>query len=325
MKGPLYIAEDQARALISMADALKVLSDAFALPCTSAALDKTNLPRQRADLPGGFFNVMAATLPPWDVFGLKAYYRSEVGGGYHVLLYSMSEGRLVAVIEADYLSQLRTGAASGLAAKHMARSDAREMALIGTGKQAFWQISAVAAVRPIRRVRINGRNLEKAQALADRVEKELAIEAVAVSSAEDCVRGADIVGTITTSATPVCRAEWVSAGTHLNVAGANTAARQELETDLMLRAGVLATDNIEQARLEAAEFRELDRLGCLDWGALLTLDALCAGAAGRRSYDEITVFKSLGVAIEDVALASLLYQRIQADTAAIPTSRKPQE
>ncbi|KAA0970399.1 ornithine cyclodeaminase family protein [Aureimonas fodinaquatilis] len=311
---PLFIAENQVRSLLNMADALAALEDFFALPCGEKPQDKANLPRQRALLPDGFFNVMAAKAPARDVFGLKAYYRSGGNGGYHVLLYSVERGDLLAVIEANYMSQLRTGAASGLAAKYMARQDATEMALIGTGKQAFWQVAAVAGVRQLNSVRIFGRTSARAVELAERVQAELGVAAMAVSTAREAVESADIVATITTSATPVCQSGWVQAGTHINAAGANTSARQELETGLVQRAATLATDDVEQARMEAAEFLAVDRQGAMNWASVLTLDELCAGKPGRQSQQDISIFKSLGVAMEDVALASVLYQRALANT-----------
>jgi len=312
---PLYISEAQARDLLTMSDALEVLEEAFSLPRGIQPDRKTNLARQRALLPSGFFNVMGATIPELGVFGLKAYYKAGARIGYNVLLYSVSRGELLALIEADFLSQLRTGAASGLATKYMARSHTRKMALIGTGKQAFWQVASVAEVRQVEEVAVYGRDIDKARALADRIEGSLGIKAEALATAEDCVADADIIATITSSVTPVCMSDWVKNGSHINAAGANTLARQEIETELAARCNVLATDDLAQARVEAAEFVALHENRRIDWDRILTLDDLCSDVPGRRNDLDVTLFKSLGVAMEDVALAARLYQRAVANTA----------
>jgi len=311
---PLYISEAQARDMLTMADALEVLEEAFSLPRGSQPDRKTNLARQRALLPNGFFNVMGATIPELGVFGLKAYYKAGGRIGYNVLLYSADRGELLALIEADFLSQLRTGAASGLATKYMASSQARRMAVIGTGKQAFWQVASVAEVRPLEHVAVYGRDIDKARTFAERIESSLGIDTRAMATAEECVTDADIVATITSSMTPVCMSDWVKNGCHINAAGANTLARQEIETELVARCRVLATDDLAQARVEAAELVVLHDERRLDWDRVLTIDDLCTGVPGRQNDLDTTLFKSLGVAMEDVAIAARLYQRAVANT-----------
>ncbi len=305
MTAPLFISENDVRDLVTVQDAIDALDGCFGAPPQAVV----NVPRQRAPLlPGSVFHLMAATYAPQNVFGLKAYCGSPQGTFYNVLLYSYTERRLLALIEANLLSQLRTGAASGLATRLMARPDANVLGVIGTGKQAFWQAAAVAAVRDLKEIRVFGRDPARRDGFASLVRDRLGVPTVSAASAESCVRGADLIATITKSATPVCLSAWVSDGAHVNVAGANAADRREVDGDLVSRAALLATDDIPQARMEAAEFRDLADAGRLDWAQVRTLSDLMQDCPRRASH-EVTLFKSLGVAIEDVALAGIVYAR----------------
>jgi alanine dehydrogenase len=220
------------------------------------------------------------------------------------------DGTLLAIIEADLFGQLRTGAASGLATKLLANPTSRTLAIIGTGKQARSQALAVCAVRPITQVRVFSRSYERRMDFARALEAELKIETRPNDTAEACVEGADIVVTITKSAEPVYRSEWLADGVHVNAAGANSATRRELDPTTVLRAAVRATDDRKQAREEAAEFRDLVSAGRLSWDDVQELGDLVTGKVpGRTSLSAITLFKSLGIGLEDVAFAELIYRR----------------
>lgn len=301
---PLFLSEADVAALVGVKDAIAALEGCFGAP----EADVETLPRQRAAVPGGVFNLMGAVYRSHGVFGLKAYLGRTTGGPYHVLLYSSAEARLLAVIEADLMSQMRTGAASGLATRLMARPDASVLAVIGTGKQAFWQAAAVAAVRALREIRVFGRDSERRDAFARRVEDQLGVETVSAASAEACVRGADIAVTITKSHEPVCLSDWVADGAHVNAAGANAADRREVDAALVHRATLLATDDLPQARVEAAEFRDLIGRGELDWSQVQSLAELLRKPPSRPAAG-VSLFKSLGVAIEDVAFAEVVHAR----------------
>ncbi len=238
------------------------------------------------------------------------HYAGLKGAQFHALLYSSLDGGLKAMIEADLFGQMRTGAASGLASRHMANPDAHTLAVIGTGRQARAQAVAVCAVRPIRRVVVFSRSAERRQAFARELEKELHIETSDAPSAQACVAHANIVVTITKAADPVCLARWLGEGVHVNAAGANAADRREVDDDMVLRASVKATDHIEQAKLEAGEYRDLVESGKLSWSDIRELGEFVAGKArGRNSPSDLTLFKSLGIALEDVAFAELVYER----------------
>jgi ornithine cyclodeaminase/alanine dehydrogenase-like protein (mu-crystallin family) len=303
---PIYLTEEDVGRLVTVKDAIATLETLFATwgqPATS------NLPRQRARLADGAFNLMGAAYGAKGVHGLKAY-AGVKGGQFHTLLYSSLDGKLKAIIEADLFGQMRTGAASALATKLLANADAHTLGVIGTGRQSRMQIAAVCAVRPITRVKVFARTAAHREAYARSMENELGLEVLPAPSAQACVADADVVVTITKSAEPVCRAEWFAEGAHVNVAGANSGDRREVDAETVLHATVKATDHVEQAKEEAGEFRELVAAGKLAWSAIRELGEFVTGkAAGRTSPSDLTLFKSLGIALEDVAFAEVVYQR----------------
>jgi alanine dehydrogenase len=311
----IYITEAEVARLVTVKDALGTLDELFATwgqPLTD------NIPRRRAKLPGGSLNLMGASYGAKSVYGLKAYAGMK-GGQFHTLLYSSIDGKLKAMIEADLFGQLRTGAASGLATRLMANPDVHTLGMIGTGRQSRAQAIAVCLVRPIKRVNVFARTAESREAYARSLEKELGIEVRPAPSAEACVADAGVVVTITKSAEPVLRADWLAKGAHVNAAGANSGDRREVDAETVLRAAVKVTDHIEQAKIEAGEFRELTAAGKLQWSDIRELGELVTGKAkGRTSPSDLTLFKSLGIALEDMAFGELVYQRALASGVGTP-------
>jgi alanine dehydrogenase len=306
----LHIRENDVAALVTIHDAISALDECFA---QWPAVRDQNVARQRIKMPNGMFNLLGAGYGPKQVYGVKAYFASPAGARFQILLYSAVSGEMLAVVEADLLSRLRTGAASGLATKALARPEARSLALIGTGQQALTQALAIAAVRPLKRISVFSRNEDNRRRFAQLVTEQTGVAAEAANSAQACVEGADIVTTITKSATPVCLGAWLAAGAHVNAAGANAATRRELDDAAVLRAAILATDSREQAKQEAGEFIELAKSGAIGWERVQELgDVICGAAPGRTSSDQITLFKSLGVGIEDIAFAELVYRKARA-------------
>lgn len=306
---PIYIRESDVERLMNVSDAIGLLRQAFTSWPQAGTI---NLPRQRARLASGTFHLMGASYEASGVYGLKAYFGGKSGAHYHTLLYAAENGRLLAIIESNMLGQLRTGAASGLASDLLANADARILSVIGTGKQARMQVLAIGAVRPLAAVRVFGRDTGRRNSFAKAMELELNVEVKPSASAQACVEDADIVVTITNSAEPVCRGAWLAGGAHVNAAGANTAGRREVDADAVLRSGLRVTDDRIQARGEAAEFRDLAAEGRLNWDDVVELGDLVAGKVlGRKSRSEITLFKSLGVALEDVALGKIIFDRAQ--------------
>jgi ornithine cyclodeaminase/alanine dehydrogenase-like protein (mu-crystallin family) len=302
----IYITEADVARLVTVKDAIATLEELFA---TWGQPETSNIPRRRAKLPRGAFNLMGAAYGAKNVYGLKAYAGME-GGQFHTLLYSSLDGKLKAMIEADLFGQLRTGAATGIATNLMANPEADILGVIGTGRQSRAQVVAVCAVRPIKRVLVFARTAASREDYARAMEKELGIEVRSVPSAEACVAEAGVVVTITKSAEPVCRADWLAKGAHVNVAGANSGDRREVDADTVLRAAVKVTDHVEQAMIEAGEFRELAAAGKLQWSDIRELGEIVTGKArGRTSWSDLTLFKSLGIALEDMAFGELVYQR----------------
>jgi ornithine cyclodeaminase/alanine dehydrogenase-like protein (mu-crystallin family) len=305
-KGPLYLTEADVVRLVGVKDAiatLELLFETWPDPAT------VNLPRQRAPVGSGAFNLMGAAWGASEVFGLKAYFGAP-GGRFHVLLYSSRDGSLKAMIEADHLGRIRTGAASGLATKLLANPEARSLGVIGAGRQAFTQVAAVCAVRKIETVRVFTRTAAHREAFASAIEKKLRVAAKPATSGEAAIGDAEIVITITKSAEPVLRANWLKSGVHINAAGANAASRREVDAETVLRASVRATDHVKQAQVEAAEYRDLVAAGRLKWQDVVELgDILTEKVPGRRGPADITLFKSLGIALEDIAFADLIWRR----------------
>ncbi|HET9904559.1 MAG TPA: ornithine cyclodeaminase family protein [Xanthobacteraceae bacterium] len=304
---PLYITEADVARLARIGDAVEALQEAFAAWRDEGT---ANIARQRAPLPGGMFNLMGAVYGRKGVYGCKAYGGGPNGALFNISLYDIPTRRLLAVFEANLLSQLRTGAASGLATKLMANPDAKTLGCIGTGRQARAQVLAVCAVRPIAHIRVYSRSPENRAAFARAMAAETGVETAAVDTAEACVREADIIVLITKAAEPVIRSAWVRDGAHINAAGANAANRREVDPATVERASLLVTDDKAQAHIEAAEFRDLVAAGRLGWDAVHELGEVVTGAVpGRKSPHAVTLFKSLGVALEDIAFAELIYRR----------------
>jgi len=304
---PLYLTEEDVRGLATVKDAIGALESLFA---TWADPSTVNMPRQRSKAGNGMFNLMGASYGPKNVFGLKAYSSGGNGARYHALLYSTTDGKLMAMIECDALGQMRTGAASGLATKLMANADARTLAVIGTGRQAHTQVAAVCAVRPIDAVRVFSPTAAHREDFARQIERDIKVAAQPVASGEAAVSGADVVITITKAAEPVLRAAWLKPGAHVNAAGANSGNRREVDADTVLRAAVRATDQVKQAEIEAGEYRDLVAAGKLKWSDVAELGELVTGRAkGRNAPSDVTLFKSLGIALEDLAFGELIYRR----------------
>ena len=302
----LYLTERDVVGLLSMEDALQAVEDGFAALARGEA---SNIPRSRFPLPGGAFNVMSAAAPGLGVMGLKTYGTSGGSATFHVQLSSTDTGELLAIIEASALGQLRTGAASGVATRHMAREDASTVGIIGAGRQAEAQLRAVCLVRDIRRVGVYSPTAERREAFAARMAARLGIEARPVDSAEACVRDSDIVVTITSSSEPVVEGRWIEAGTHINAAGANHWLRRELDQEAVEKTSVIVVDDLAQARVECGDLMHPVDRGVLTWEQVRSLAEVVAGVTpGRRREEDVTLFESQGIALEDIAAGARVYR-----------------
>ena len=306
----LILREADIDRLVTMADMIACLDEALRAQAAGTA---TNEPRRRVRVPGGTLHVMSAALPTLGVLGFKAYTGFRPKTRFLVTLYDSTSGALLALIEADRLGQLRTGAATGVATDYLARRPAADERLtlgcFGAGYQAETQVEAVCAVRPIAQVRVYRPTPEKREAFAVRIHERTGIAATAVADPA-AAADSDILITATTARDPVLEAAWVRPGAHINAAGANMLFRRELPDALVGRADRVIVDSREQARHEALDLIMPVERGLLYWERVVELREVVGGAApGRTSEQEITLFKSLGLGLEDVAAGALAYRR----------------
>ncbi len=301
-----YLTEEQVGQLLPMADAINALEQAFrALAAGQAEVH----PRQRVRQPNGVLQVMPAGLPGAGL-GLKAYATCRGGTRFLFLLFDQDDGRPLALFEANRLGQIRTGAASGLATKYMARQEAGIVGIFGTGWQARSQLAAICAVRTVREVRCFGRDAARREQFARAMSSELGVAVRPQAEARDVVYGADVIITITSASEPVFDGAWLAPGTHVNAAGVNQAAKREIDARTVERAGTVVVDLLSQARIECGDLIAAERIGAFTWERAQELAPVVAGTSpGRQSDDEITLFESQGIALEDVAVGALVYRR----------------
>lgn len=305
----LYLTEADIEKLLTMDLALSAVEAAF----RKMALDEAfNLPRQRCQTDQVMLHVLPAAAKTLGAIGFKAYTTSKSGAKFHVTLYDPKSGELAALIEADALGQFRTGAASGVATMKLARPDASSVGLYGTGKQARTQLLAVCKVRPIKRVCVYGRDPERRRAFAAQLTAETGVEVVPVETPEEAAHGHDIVITATNAREPVLQGAWLSAGAHVNLIGSNFMGKAEADVDVFRRAALVTVDSKEQAKLEAGDFAPAITAGVLHWSDVFDFAPVLVGKyPGRETPQDVTVFKSLGLGIEDIALAVRIVELAQ--------------
>jgi alanine dehydrogenase len=303
----LLVTEKDVRGLLRMEDALGAVEEGLRALGRGEA---TNRPRQRVGTRDVTVNVMLASWPARGYSGFKYYTTSRLGIRFWVHLFDISTGELVAVIQADRLGQQRTGAASGVATKYLARPDASTVGIVGTGWQAESQLEAVCAVRSIRRIRCYGRDKARREAFAKKMSSLLGVTVQAAGSAEEAIRDADVAIAATNAPRPVVQGEWLQIGCHINAIGANRLETRELDDAAVRRCAFVATDSIEQAKQEGGDLVEPMKRGLITWDRVHEISDVVAGKVpGRTKADDITLFKSHGIAVEDVAVAALVYER----------------
>jgi len=298
----LYLTEADVARVLTMDLALEAVGTAF----RKLGLDEAmNIPRQRCQTDLAMLHVLPAAAKTLGVIGYKAYTTTKAAARFHITLYDGKTGEMTALLEADAIGQFRTGAASGVATKKLARPNSSRIGCIGTGKQARTQILAICRVLPVKSVRVSGRDAIRRAVFATHLAAETGVEVVPVEKAEDAVRGQDVVITATNSREPVLLGEWVSEGQHLNLIGSNFLTKSESDLEVFRKATLVAVDSKEQAKTEAGDFVAALNSGVLDWGDVIDLAPLLLGKyPGREAPQDVTVFKSLGLGIEDIALAA---------------------
>ncbi|MGQ0538493.1 MAG: ornithine cyclodeaminase family protein [Gemmatimonadaceae bacterium] len=316
----IILSHGEVARLLPMETCIDLMADALAATSNNEAL----LPlRNVVRLPGGpnAFVLMPALLD--SALGAKVItvfpenaatpFESHIGV---VLYFETSNGQLRAIIDASSITAIRTAAVSGLATKLLARGDAGDLALLGAGVQALTHLEAVRSVRPVRRVRVWSRSAERRDSFARLAKASLGVDVEPSATARDAVQGADIVCTVTAAREPVLSGTWLSAGAHVNAVGASLANARELDTAAVVRSR-LYVDRRESALKEAGDFLIPRSEGAItDAHIIGEIGELVTGkAVGRRGDGDITLFKSLGLAVEDVACAAYLYKRALAEGA----------
>jgi ornithine cyclodeaminase/alanine dehydrogenase-like protein (mu-crystallin family) len=303
----LLLSEQDVRSLLTMDDALVAVEDAFRSIAHGTAL---NVPRQRGAMTGVTMNTLCAISTALDVTGVKCYpiVRQDVtvGSSLTMLVYRISTGALIGILEASVLSQIRTGAASGVAAKYLARAASRVMTLFGPGWQAESQLEALVRVLPkLERVNVIGRSPERARRFCDAMSKRLNLELVIAGEPQAAVMEADVITTATGAHTPVFDGRWLGPGTFVNAVGSNFADKRELDTVAVQRAQRIVVDDLAVARIESGDLLAAEAQAGLDWSAVVPLSEVVAGKVpGRTSPEDITLFESQGLALEDLAVAA---------------------
>lgn len=301
----LWISEAEAAGLVDMKAAITALDETLRL---EAAGEAANMTKTHSAWPGGSLHAIGAVARRDGAAVTKTWVNTPRGSTPLVLLFDAPAGRLLAVLEAFALGQLRTSGICGIATRVLAREDARTLAIIGTGEQALPQVAAVAAVRPLALVRVFSRDAGRRTAFARRVEETLRIEATAASSVAEAVRGADIVTLVTRATEPFLQAAMVERGAHVNAVGAITPERAEFEPDLLDRCTVVAVDNIPQVQSLSREFMTYFTSDGRDWSRVVPLSAFLAGGRRRPKDADLTMFKAMGMGLSDLAVALWCYR-----------------
>ncbi len=302
----ILLRESDVEKLADMNVALDAVEQAFRLQGQKEA---DNAPRRRCRLNHGLLHVMSASLPTLGFAGLKCYTTVDGNARFLVHLYSASTGELLCILEANRLGQIRTGATSGVATKYMARPEVSRVGIFGTGYQARAQLEAVCAVRSVQNILACGRDAGKAEQFCREMADKLGVPVRVADSPEQTVREAEILITATDSKAPLFDGTWLAPGTHINAIGANFMARQELDVEAVRRAACVVVDSVEQAMLESGDLARAAEQGAFFWEDARDLGLVVTGEfPGREDATEITLFKSNGIALEDVALAARLYE-----------------
>lgn len=297
----LFLSENDVKQILTVEMALAGVESAHRDLALGQALDT---PRARTRLPQTVLHILQGGLPAQGILGYKAYTSNRSGNRFLVHLFDAASGQLKAIIEADYLGMIRTGAASGVAAKWLAKPGSTIAGVFGAGWQAEGHVRAICAALPLECVKVFSRKTERLQAFCERLSAITGVAVVPAESAEATVRGSDLIGTVTTAAQPLFDAAWLEPGMHINAAGSNALIRQELSEAAVRRCDLLTVDAVPTALAEAGDLLPLLEKGRLHSRQLLELGEIIVGRhAGRASSEQITLFESQGMAIQDLAVA----------------------
>jgi len=302
---PLLLTDTDIDQLMTMTECVEVIEDSFRQVGNGQTW---NRPRSRIRMPRGFHHLMAASVLGSEVFGLKTYTSFRSGVRFIVMLYDSNNGDLLAMVQGERLTQLRTGAVPSVATRYMARENSVTVGIIGTGNQGRTQLAGVCEARNIKRVKAFDRVEDSVRLFCEEMSAELDVEITPVESAEEAVKDSDIVITMTTSRTPVLLGDWLEDGQHINAAGSNHWIRQEVDDNVVRRANSIIVDSIEDAQVEAGDLLYPIERGRIQWSQIKELaDVVVGHITTRRSPEDITLFESQGIAVSDIAAAAYVY------------------
>lgn len=297
----LFLSENDVKKLLTVAMAMEGVESAHRDLALGQAIDT---PRARSRLPQTVLHILQGALSAQGVIGYKAYTTNRSGNRFLVHLFDAASGQLRAVIEADYLGMIRTGAVSGVAAKYLARPESRVAGVFGSGWQAEGHVRAICAALPLAQVKVFSRRTDRLQAFCERMTEATGVAVVPAASAEVTVRGSDLLGTVTTASLPLFDAEWLELGTHINAAGSNALIRQEISEAAVRRCDLITVDSVAAALAEAGDLLPLLEKGRTHSRLWVELgDVMTGRHPGRTSAGQITLFESQGMAIQDLAVA----------------------
>jgi ornithine cyclodeaminase/alanine dehydrogenase-like protein (mu-crystallin family) len=303
----LFLTESDVQELLPMDRALECVEASLVAQGNDHGINRS---RERILLPHVSLHYLAGALPESQFLGMKIYTVTRQNFRFLVLLFDAESGSLLSLMQADHLGRIRTGAASGIATKYLARPDASRVGMIGSGRQARTQLQAIARVRKLTGVKAFARDQNRLKGFCREMSEELGVTVEPASSAEEATRFGEIISTATTASQPVVLGECLQPGAHVNAIGANAANRRELDDEAVKRASLIAVDSLEQSRKESGDLIQgLANLG-KSWEEVIELHSVVTGKhTGRVAADQITLFKSHGIALWDVAVAGFIYQQ----------------
>ncbi len=308
-KTALWLSERDVTSLVSMDDAITALEAGLR---SQGKGEGQNIPKALAAYgDGSSMHSLGSTLPALGYGGYKNWVHTKRGAKAVFILFDAVEGKLLAMMEANSLGQLRTSAMTGLGTKWVAREGANDMALIGSGRQAMAQVAAVNAVRKLARIRVWSPTPEKRQAFASQLREKFGAEVVDAPSIEAATEGATLVTVVTRAQDAFLRSSMLPAGVHLNAVGAILPANAELHQDVVARAGFIAVDDVDgvqKASRELIDFFEKGE-GKGQWNRVHSLGKMIADGSRPPADADLTMFKSMGMGISDLSVAILAYER----------------
>jgi ornithine cyclodeaminase/alanine dehydrogenase-like protein (mu-crystallin family) len=304
---PLWITEAEVISLLDLRDAIAALEHGLRLEARGEA---ANMAKTYATWGSGHtLHALGATFAGAGFVGTKTWAHTEGGATPLLILFDSETGALKAMIEAFALGQMRTGGISGVATRWLAAPDADELAIVGTGKQALLQVAAVAAVRPLKRVRVYSPTAAHRAQFADRLQTAFPFTVVEAQSVREAVDGAPIITLVTRATQPFLTANMVIKGVHINAVGAILPSRVEFAQDIFPRCGRVVVDSLESVQELSREFRDYYGTGTANWDEVMPLCSLVAAQQTRPADCDLTLFKAMGMGVSDLAVGIEIYER----------------